>query len=123
MKIISTKTHGVLDYLMGASLVALPWILGLGTTALLCSAVAGGAILLLALFTDYEPGLVPAIPMPLHLFFDILIGVFLAVSPWLLNFSGAPVWPFFLTGVAEIIIVLLSATAPRKASYTPTRRI
>ena len=124
MKIISTKTHGILDYLLAAWLIVSPWFLGFHTItgAMLCAVVAGSITLLLALFTDYEPGLVPAIPMPVHLFFDILIGIFLAVSPWFLNISGAGVWPFFLTGIAEIIIVLLSSTAPRKASYSPTPR-
>lgn len=28
MKIISTKTHGILDYLVGIILISSPWLLG-----------------------------------------------------------------------------------------------
>lgn len=124
MKIISTKLHGVLDYCVGFLLVASTWLPGLptGNGPFLFALLAGIAILVLALFTDYEAGLVHFVPVPLHLFFDILIGVFLAIIPWLTRLHGAYAWVYFLTGVLEILLVLLSETSPRKASYSPTHK-
>lgn len=117
MKIINTKTHGLLDYLLSALLLASPWLLGFAslTLVMLCAVVAGGVMLLLALITDYEPGLVRVVPMPLHLFFDILLSFFLIAVPWLLRFPAAVAWLFLLTGLVLILLTMLSHTSPRKA--------
>ena len=104
MKFISRKTHAVLDYLMGIVLIAAPWILGFaGNEAAKWSAVAIGVLMLLtSVMTNYEGGLVKMFPMGMHLTMDIIAGLFLAISPWLLGFSNEIFLPHLILGILEI---------------------
>jgi hypothetical protein len=89
MRVISTRTHGVLDYLTGATLLSAPSLLGL--TDVPASAqvfrLAGGGAMLYSLLTDYELSVVRVLPMPLHLAMDAASGALLASSPWLFGFA------------------------------------
>ena len=118
MGFISTRTHGVLDYVVGALLIVVPYILGFadGTAAqwvpqLLGLVAIGGAML-----TDYELGVMRVIPMPVHLMIDIGSGALLALSPWLFGFSDRVFWPHLLVGLMEIGAGLTTRTAPEGAT-------
>ena len=118
MRFISTRTHGVLDYLMGLLLLAAPYALGFadGTAAqwvpqLLGLVAIGGAML-----TDYELGVMRVIPMPVHLMIDIGSGALLALSPWLFGFSDRVFWPHLLVGLMEIGAGLTTRTVPEGAT-------
>jgi len=116
MKIISTRAHGVLDYLMGAVLITLPWTLGFakGGAETLVPVILGAGTILFSLFTDYELGIVKSISMPGHLMLDMLSGMFLAASPWLFNFDWYVFAPFVWIGLAEVVVVMLSDKTPYK---------
>lgn len=125
MKIINTRVHGVLDYLMGAVLITLPWTLGFahGGAETLIPVLLGAGTILFSIFTDYELGVVKSISMPGHLMLDMLSGMFLAASPWLFNFDGYIYAPFVWLGLAEVVIVLISDKVPyRKISHRPNRK-
>ena len=123
MRFISTRTHGVLDYVVGALLIVVPYILGFadGTVAqwvpqLLGLVAIGGAML-----TDYELGVVRVIPLPIHLGIDIASGVLLALSPWLFGFADRVWVPHVVFGLAEIGAGLTTRTVPETtAGTTPT---
>lgn len=104
MKIISRKTHAVLDYIMGVLLIASPWLFGFsGNEAAKWSAIAVGIIMLLtSLITNYEGGLIKVLAMSMHLVMDIVAGIFLAVSPWLLGFHDQVYLPHLVLGILEI---------------------
>ena len=54
---LPTRIHGVLDYTVGALLIALPFLLGFGGGAQTWVPVAlGAAAIVYSLFTDYELG-------------------------------------------------------------------
>ena len=84
LRFVSTKTHGVLDYLSVGTLLALPRALGWGPrpTNLLTGAAVG--TLAYSLLTRYELGLVRILPMPGHLALDALQGALLCAAPALL---------------------------------------
>ena len=104
MRFISTAVHGVLDYVMGVILIALPWIFDFTDRgpAMYVPIVVGSAVIVYSLFTRYEAGLVGVIPMRIHLWLDGLSGAFLAASPWLFGFADEVFWPHLLLGLAEI---------------------
>ncbi|MBC4018506.1 SPW repeat domain-containing protein [Siccirubricoccus deserti] len=122
MRFISTRTHGVIDYLMGALLIVAPYILGFadGTAAQWIPQIVGAVLIGAALMTDYELGAVRMIPMPVHLFLDVAAGALLAVSPWLFGFADRVFWPHLILGLLEIGAGLMTRTTPETAAATAT---
>lgn len=122
MKIISTKTHGIIDYLMGILLIAAPWLLGFarGGAETWVPVVLGASTILYSLFTDYELGASRTIPMKTHLNLDMVSGIFLAISPWIFNFNEYVYLPHLILGIAEIGAVLMSDNRPGRVTTTHT---
>jgi len=130
MRFIPTKFHAPLDYIVGAFLIAAPWIFQFSddTTPTVISIVLGAGLIGYSLFTNYELGVWKVAPMAVHNLIDIVAGALLALSPWLFGFSddGAKVWlPFVVVGLAAIFLGLTTkqsggysyrkADAPRTA--------
>ncbi len=118
MRFISTRTHGVIDYLMGALLIVAPYLLGFadGTAAQWVPQILGVVAIGGALMTDYELGVMRVIPMPVHLGIDVASGALLALSPWLFGFSDRVLWPHLIVGIMEIGAGLMTRTAPEDAA-------
>lgn len=112
MRFIPTSVHGVLDYLVGALLIAAPWLLNFnrGGAETWLPVILGVGALLYSLLTNYELGVVRRIPMTTHLGLDAASGLLLAVSPWLFGFSDFVFWPHLILGVFEIIAALTTKT-------------
>ena len=110
---LPTRTHGVLDYAVGALMIALPFVLRFGPGPQTWIFVAlGAAALVYSAFTDYELGVVRRLPMPVHLWLDGLGGVLLAASPWLFGFD-TEVWvPHVVLGAFEIAAAVMTDTIP-----------
>ncbi len=110
---LPTRTHGVLDYTVGALLIALPFLLRLGGGPQTWVLVGAGiAALVYSAFTDYELGAVRRLQMPVHLWLDGISGVFLAVSPWLFGFDNEVWIPHVALGALEIIAAVITDTVP-----------
>ena len=110
---ISTRTHGVLDYLSAGTLLALPRALGWDRTVTGLLTAAGLGTLGYSLLTRYELGLLRVLPMKAHLTFDGLSGAMLAAAPLLLpeeskGVAGALVG----LGAFEVAASLLTETEP-----------
>ena len=91
LRFISTKTHGVLDYLTAGTLLTLPRALGWSpsVTNLLTGAAAG--TLVYSLLTRYEFGVMRVLPMTAHLTLDAMSGALLCAAPALLPEEDAAV--------------------------------
>jgi hypothetical protein len=114
MRFIPTRVHGMLDWLMGPLLIALPFLLklDLGQPEGWLPLVLGIAMVLLTMFTDYEVGLVRRIPMGTHLAIDTMTGLLLAVSPWLFGFSDRIWQPYLVLGLIELGTALTTQLRP-----------
>ena len=114
MRVLSTRAHGMVDYPVGALLVASPWLLGFarGGAETWVPVALGIALLAYSALTDYELGLVKRIQMPIHLWLDALGGLLLAVSPWLFAFDEHVWLPHLLIGIAEVGVAFLTDTIP-----------
>ena len=111
MRFIPTKFHAPLDYIVGAALIAAPWIFQFSehTAPTILSIVLGIGLIAYSLFTNYELGVWKVAPMAVHNLIDIVAGALLAVSPWLFGFADDPanVWIWFVVvGVAAIFLGL-----------------
>jgi hypothetical protein len=108
MRMIPTKMHAAMDYVVGIVTIASPWIFGFSddsTAATWIAVLAGIAMLGMSMMTAYEGGLVHMIAMRMHLMADAVLGVFLVISPWLFGFGdeGANAWlPFVVIGLLEL---------------------
>lgn len=114
MAVFSTRIHGVLDYLVAALLVALPWLAGFAGDgpATWVPVGVGAATILYSVFTDYELGAIRKIQMPAHLLLDALGGAVLIVSPWLFGFDEFVWMPHVAFGVFELLVSMLTHTIP-----------
>jgi hypothetical protein len=104
MKIISRKSHAVLDYLSAIVLIAAPWLFRFSdsNTATTVAVLAGILILVMSLMTNYEGGILRNIPMAMHLNMDILLGIVLALSPWIFGFKDEVYLPHLIMGLLAI---------------------
>ena len=114
MRFVPTRVHGIADWLMGALLVALPWLLGLDRSGpeAWVPMTLGAAALLVTFFTDHELGVVRRIPMPAHLAVDGAAGALLAASPWLFGFADRVWLPHVVLGLTEIVAAFVTRTTP-----------
>ena len=125
MRFIPTRFHAPLDYIVGAVLIAAPWIFQFSehTAATVVPIVLGIGLIAYSLFTNYELGVWKVAPMAVHNLIDIVAGALLAVSPWLFGFAddGANAWlPFVVIGVAAI---LLGLTTKQQGGYRYGKRV
>lgn len=114
MKIISSKVHGYIDYIVGLLLIAAPYIFNFSNSgpASIIPMVLGISTITYSLLTQYELGAVKAIKMKVHLAIDFIAGAFLAVSPWLFGFSDVVFWPHVIVGAGEVLVVILTNPNP-----------
>jgi hypothetical protein len=109
----------VLDYLVGALLIAAPWLFDFdrGGAETLVPVLLGVSTLVYSLFTDYELGAVRRIPMRTHLNLDLASGILLAASPWLFGFADYVWQPHLIVGLIEIGTVLMSRSVPESRAH------
>jgi hypothetical protein len=112
MKFISTKVHGIIDYLTAFLLIGLPFTLhyNTGTMEGRIFIILGVVLVIYSLITRYEHGLVDIIPFKLHLIFDLLSGILLAASPWIFGFYHEAYLPHLIIGLFEIFVTLFTKT-------------
>lgn len=113
MRFIPTRLHAPLDYIVGAVLIAAPWIFQFSddAAATTVSIVLGIGLIVYSLFTNYELGVWKIAPMAVHNLIDVVAGALLAASPWIFGFAdeGANFWvPFVVIGVAAIVLGLMT---------------
>jgi hypothetical protein len=114
MRIIPTRVHGVLDYLVGAFLVLTPWVFGFwhnGAESWVPISL-GVAAIVYSLLTNYELGPVKLLSMRTHLWLDLASGVFLALSPWIFGFSDYVYVPHVVLGLMEIAVSIMTDPNP-----------
>ncbi|MBV9849205.1 MAG: hypothetical protein JO250_05905 [Armatimonadetes bacterium] len=116
MKLISTRMHGLLDYLTAVKLYALPGLLGWDEKATGWMRSAAAATLLYSLVTEYEWGFGPlkVLPMRVHLALDGVSGALFCAAPWLLPEEPTDVKSLLAAvGIFELLVTLNSQTEPQ----------
>jgi SPW repeat len=120
MRFIPTKFHAPLDYIVGAALIASPWIFSFSDTTAptVVSIVLGIGLIAYSLITNYELGVWKVAPMAVHNLIDIVAGAFLALSPWLFGFADDPanVWIWFV--IVGLAAIFLGLTTKQSGGYS-----
>ncbi len=114
MRFISTRVHGMMDYVLGLVLIAAPWLIGFadGGAETWVPVILGAGVILYSLMTAYEVGVVPMISMPAHLGLDAAGGLLLLASPWIFQFADLIWWPHVLFGLLELGAAAMTQTVP-----------
>lgn len=106
-----TKTmHAYLDYPVAASLIALPFVLGLGgsnPSAKWVAVVTGVAAVILTFFTNHRTGVIRIIPFSFHVAVDALVGIIFVTVPFVLGFTGLDAWYYWANGGALLVVLCL----------------
>ncbi|WP_375775628.1 hypothetical protein ACE103_27640 [Bradyrhizobium sp. ma5] len=106
-----TKTlHAYLDYPVAASLIALPFVLGLGgsnASAKWIAVVTGVAAIVLTFFTDHRTGVIRIIPFSFHVAVDALVCIIFVTVPFVLGFTGLDAWYYWANGGALLVVLCL----------------
>ena len=115
-RFVTRAIHAYLDYPVAIALMALPFVLGLGTSspaALYISPVAGIAAFVLTVFTDHELGLIRILPYKFHLAVDFTVGILFLALPFVLGFSGLDALFYWANGAAVVAVITLSKPEPK----------
>jgi len=129
MRIIPTRMHGMMDYVIGVVIVASPWIFGFAdesSTAKWTFVVIGVVLLATSLMTNYELGLMKLVPMHVHLWADAIAGIVLALSPWIFGYAddaGSNAWlPALAIGLLELGTAGMSDPWPQRDDVATRER-
>lgn len=129
MRFIPTRVHGAVDYVVGALLIASPWLFRFADesgTATWTFIVVGVLLLALSVLTNDELGLAHVIPMHMHLAADAVAGIVLALSPWIFGYAndtGPNGWaPALIIGLAELGTAAVSDPWPRRGDVRERER-
>lgn len=115
MRVLSTRLHGILDYVTGILLMSSPWLFDfyMGGAESLVPFVTGLFMIGYSAVTRYEAGLLGAgkgISLQAHFNLDVLTAIFTGFSPWLFGFGDLVFLPHFAMG---LLIVMLSIITDR----------
>ena len=103
--------HAYVDYPVALTLIALPFILGLGSSniiALRLSVATGIAAFILTLLTDHKLGVFKVIPFKVHLIVDAIVGIVFIAAPFVFSFKGMDANYYWILGAAVLILVSLN---------------
>lgn len=124
MKFLSPRTHTIIGFIVGIALLLAPNIFGfsdVGGAAVAVPRIIGLIVIISELTVRGSFSGFGMIPMKLHIGMDILMGAFLALSPWLFSFNdaGANAWlPHLLVGVMMVGYAMV--TQPDTTTKTAT---
>lgn len=118
LRFINGRIHGLLDYAVAVTLLIVPFGLNFQATSPIAhwvAVAAGVALFLYSLLTDYSLSVGKVIPLKFHLTLDFLAGVAFVIAPFLFGFDGIIRAFYLVTGIAVIVVVLLTEL-PTKAN-------
>lgn len=124
MKVLSPRVHSVIGTLVGAALLLAPDIFGfsdVGGAAVYVPRIIGLIVVFSELTVKGSFTNMGVVPMKAHIGMDVLLGAFLATSPWLFGFSsnGTNAWlPHVVVGVAMIGYAAITRTNEEESQIT-----
>jgi hypothetical protein len=123
---IPPAVHGLLDYVLGAFLIAAPFIFSFtADAAVAVSIVAGVLVIVLAASTAWATGLIKSVPVVVHAMMDYLLAAVLIAVPFLFAFSdddGTATAFFIAFGVFGLLYTIATRFTPDESRPSRRRR-
>ena len=111
---IAPRTHQVLDFVRVAVFAAAPTGFGFGGLAAIVAYGLAAVHLGLTLATRFSSAARRPVPIGLHAFVELMVGVMLLILPWLLGWPAAAQRFFLTTAVVILVIWLFSRYSEEK---------
>lgn len=105
MKILNSKIHGIIDYVVVVFLWASPSLFGLPEFTALCTYILGGIHLALTIFTHFEVGLIKVIPLKIHGTIELVVSLALAGFAFYLGNREGDLACYFYLGFAVAVFL------------------
>lgn len=105
MKILSSKIHGYLDYVVVIAFLVAPTLFGLSGIPAIISYALSVIHLGLTLLTDFPLGIVKTVPLKIHSTIEFLVSFTLVALPWLLGFASVVTARNFYIAAGVIIFI------------------
>ncbi|MCC7446921.1 MAG: hypothetical protein IT324_05855 [Anaerolineae bacterium] len=118
MQKIPSEVHGVLDYMTGGLLIALPRLLR--WPARMTNLVTGVALghMAYSLMTNYELGLFKTLPFKTHLAIDVVAGAMFAAAPLLFKDEDTSITATMMgLGVYELAVTAMTNPEPYQEDW------
>ncbi|MGZ3885392.1 MAG: SPW repeat domain-containing protein [Bacteroidia bacterium] len=130
MRALSTRLHGISDYITGFLLMASPWLFDfyMGGAETLVPVLAGLFLIGYGACTQYEAGILgpgKGINLQVHFNLDILTAIVLGFSPWIFDFGELVFLPHFAMGmlIALLSIITDRITAAQYREYAEKHKL
>ncbi len=88
MKLIKSKLHGIIDYVVVAFLLVSPTLFALSPFVATITYALAGIHFVLTVLTDFPYGIAKIIPYKIHGLVEFLVSTLLVALPWILHFDG-----------------------------------
>ena len=124
LRFLSPTNHGIVDYLAAVALIALPFILQLGSSNPLAqwiSIVTGILVIIVSLATKYRYGAFKLIPFGGHLVLDLLVATLFMLVPFLLKLEGLDAAYYYANAVVVYLVVAVTASETSQVAYSANR--
>jgi len=115
LRFISPAYHGLVDYAAAVSLIALPFMLKLGSSspaAVWLSVITGFAVILVSGITDYRYGLLRLIPFGGHLAIDLTVATVFMAIPFIFHFTAFDAAYYWINAAVVYLAVAFTAEEP-----------
>jgi VIT1/CCC1 family predicted Fe2+/Mn2+ transporter len=117
LRFVTKTIHAYLDYPVALSLLALPFVIGVGVDNPLArwiSPATGVAAFILTILTNHQTGVIRVIPYWMHVAVDRLVGVVFLVVPFVFGFHGLDAWYYWVNAIAVLLVTtVLNAPAAK----------
>lgn len=110
MKILSSKAHGIIDYLFAFFLLASPTIFQMEGNLCTITYVSGAAHLAITLLTDFEMGAIKVIPFRIHGLIELPVAAALAAIAYWFNNMGNMFGFYLYAALAAVVIIVFLIT-------------
>ncbi len=121
MKVISSRLHSYIDYIMVLFLWISPTLFDLSDPVDTTVYILGGLHLIITLLTNFEGGIIKLIPLPGHGLIELIVAIFLVLGPWILGVSENPTDKAYLILVSVVILLVWLLTDYRRMRAVPSQ--
>lgn len=122
---VSIRAHNLADYALGAAFIAAPFAFGFNHVYFAQDVflVLGVAVIGYSLLTDYAYSVSKAIPMSMHMTFDVVCGIFAVLAPWIYGYreelSALQFVMHWVLGLAAVALPMVTDSAHRASASKP----